>query len=505
MAEFKLGNGEGYGVEEKEDLRDNEEFTVLESDQRAETQHVPNQPKRVLIVAFDFPPRRTSGVYRPTALTKYLARFGWQPTVLTIGRSDVNWWTAPGQISPVDPEDQTLLNRVPSNIRVVRTRYWNVAGWEKKVAAGIQKAGALRSLSNETRRSRLHRVLHLLAYWLRSFLYFPDQWIGWLPFGVARAVQLHREKPFDLVYTTSPPRSAPLIGWWLKILLAVPWLVEFRDPWLPRFDKQSVRATGGRLRWKFEAWLHALILRHTDAVVTVAQGLAEELKILHRVPESKLWVVSNGFDEDDFHSVCTPAQNTLAPGYLHLSHFGTVYPQFSGSFFQALARLLRECPDWKQRLRVNIIGYPDEETLSYAGMEELQGVIQVHPLLRHAEALDLMRRSHFLLLFYAHPYTSRICVPGKLFEYLRVGRPILAVAFDGGAKDLVEEAKAGWVLPPDDPCAIQQVLKTVLSEQEGKTPASPEPPRPDVVGRFRYDRLAEKLAGVFNRIVDNER
>ena len=505
MARFKFGNTKGHGVEEKKRLRENEEFTVLKGGQKTKGQPVSGHAKRVLIVAFDFPPRRTSGVYRPTALVKYLPRYGWQPTVLTIGRSNVGWWTAPGQISPVDPEDQTLLDRVPSNVRVVRTRYWDVAGWEKKAAKGMQKAGALPSLSNKAHRSRLHDVLRFLASLLRSFLYFPDQWIGWLPFGVARAVQLHREQPFDLVYTTSPPRSAPLIGWWLKMLLAVPWSVEFRDPWLPHFDRQSVRATGGCLRWKFEAWLHALILRQTDGVVTVAQGLAEELKVFHRVPDGKLSVVPNGFDEDDFHSVSAPAQNTLAPGYLHLSHFGTVYPRFSGGFFQGLAGLLRECPDWRQRLRINIIGYPDEEVLSYARSEELQGVIQIHPILRHAKALDVMGRSHFLLLFYAHRYTSRVCVPGKLYEYLRVGRPILAVAFDGGVKELVEEAQAGWVLPPDDPRAIQQVLKTVLSEQRGEPVASPEPARPDVVAQFHYDRLAEKLAGVFNRILDNGR
>jgi hypothetical protein len=88
--------------------------------------------KRVLTVAYDFPPRRTSGVYRTTNLTKHLSRLGWQPVVLTLAQRES------------DVEDATLLAGFPQEIPIERTKDLNISGWEDRAAAGIRATGGLK-------------------------------------------------------------------------------------------------------------------------------------------------------------------------------------------------------------------------------------------------------------------------------------------------------------------------------------------------------------------------
>src|SRR5260370_26118131 len=134
--------------------------------------------KRVLLIAFDFPPRRTSGVYRPTGLTKYLVRLGWEPTVLTVR-------TRAG-----DVEDPTLLERVPAEVRVVRTGYLRLSRWEESTVKVARRGGALPAAADRDRWPRVGRLLRRLGNFVRSCVYFPDEAVGWGPFGLGGAIRL---------------------------------------------------------------------------------------------------------------------------------------------------------------------------------------------------------------------------------------------------------------------------------------------------------------------------
>jgi glycosyltransferase involved in cell wall biosynthesis len=455
--------------------------------------------KKVLLIAFDFPPRRTSGVYRPTALVRYLPLFGWQPTVLTIR-------------DPKALEDAGLLAKVPANVEVVRTPYLRINGWEDSLHGWVQSLGGLRRAAEVTassprtvapgaapngdHRSRLDAGVRMAAAAVRAGLYFPDESAGWIPIGVAAGLELAMRERFDAVYTTHPPRSAHVIGMALRALCGVPWVAEFRDPWVipdherPIFAEQVPAPRRNK-------WLHARILKHADGIVTVTTRHAEELRTVFHAPADKLAVVTNGFDEDDFNF--QPPSLPVAmfePELVHLAHFGTVYEKFSGRFFPALAELLGEKPQFRNSVRVHVVGFPDTDTRVYAE-GELKGVIQLHGFIPHAEALSAMRASHALLLFYGHDYTSRAQLPGKLYEYLRIGQPLFAVAYPGGVRDLITRAEAGWVLHPEDVSGIKQALLQLI--EAARAGAALPQPRAEVVSEYRYDRLAGKVASVLER------
>lgn len=442
----------------------------------------PSKSKRVLIVSFDFPPHRTAAVYRMTGFAGYLPQFGWQPTVLTT------------RVREGDQEPE-LLEKLPPQVSVVRTPYLRVGGWENFAASAARGLGGLSSAPTDSRQPRFDRHLRSLGELARSAMYFPDDTVGWVPSGLARALQLHREQPFDAVFTTSPPRAASVIGLLLKVLCGIPWVCEFMDPWYP---------PQGRIRRKAEDWLQGLLVRKANHVVVMVKQHAEELRRLFSVPAEKFTVVRNGFFEEDFASLECAREEVLAPGYVHLSLFGSIYPESTGNFFPALGELIRERPELKERLRVNISGYPSESVLRLAKEGELKEVIQIRGFIQdRKQVLQMMRASDCLLLFWSRPDFSRLAVPGKTYDYLRVGRPILAVTEEGGAKELIEEAEAGWVVPPRDTEAIKRALRALLCghRQNG----FPRPARPEFVAQFRWDRHAENLARVLHEAASDGR
>jgi len=431
----------------------------------------------VLLVTHDFPPYRSSGVYRLTGMTKYLPGTGWCPTVLAAR-------TSRGE------QDPGLLERVPADVRIVRTRSAELMAWENATARAMRDAGALRPTNNGHAEWQLDRWLRSTAGWLRSCFYFPDESIGWVPFATARAAGLSRGNRFDVVYTSGPPRSTAIVGLALRSLFGVPWVMEFRDPWYPASRPR---------RKRYEDRLQGLLLRRADAVVVATKGHAERLEATYRLPAGKVTVIPNGFDEDDFRGGQGTETGILAGGCRHLSHFGTVYAGHSGKFFPALAEFAAEHPELIGRLRLNVIGYPDQDVLRYAGDPQLQQVIQVRGFVPHAEALQMMRATDGLLLFLGDLRFCEQAISGKTYEYLRVGRPILAVAYEGGVKQLIEEGNAGWVVHPEDTGSIKNALKAFLTGPSANG-NPPRPARPEFVAQFRYDRLAGRLAGIFDKV-----
>ncbi|MCI0353855.1 MAG: glycosyltransferase family 4 protein [Acidobacteria bacterium] len=454
--------------------------------------------KKVLLIAFDFPPHRSSGVYRPAAFTKYLLRAGWQTTVLTVAG-------APGV------EDASLLRKIPPEVRIVRTSYWQLRQWESKAAGVIRtltshapgaSTAALETPRPEATRPTSHSLLRKLADSVQNSLYFPDESAGWIPFALERALELHFQERFDAVYTTHPPRAGHVVGMLLSAFCRLPWVAEFRDPWtippgtdpIPGLPVPSPARNRKLLR---------CMLQVADAVVPVTPGYAEELVSLWKAPFARVHVINNGFDDEDFPALGSnngrPAW--MRPDNVHLAHFGTIYPEFHGSFFPALLEAVRESRVVRSRLRVHLIGFPSPEVMAFGQREDLRDVLQFHNFLSHADALAAMRSSQCLLLFYGHPYTSQSSIPGKIYEYLRVGRPVLVLAYEGGLRQLVEQGNAGWVLPPDDIPGI----KRLLTELASQTLPLPPPPAPEFVSQFRYDHLAKKLAATLDKVSRRER
>jgi glycosyltransferase involved in cell wall biosynthesis len=445
------------------------------------------EEKRLLFVNFDFPPRRTSGVYRMRSLATYLRTSGWNPTVLTV-RGPVALWTAAELI-----HDERLLEGLPPDIEVVRTGYLDLQAWERihpkhgltRSAANSQASEPLAAAKPSLAARIVAPLARSVARTIRSILYFPDPSAGWIPYALFAAIKLQRTHRFKAVFTSSPPRSSLIVGMLFKFLHHVPWTAEFRDPWYE---------PSGAIRRRSEKWLLRRVLRYADRIVVVTDGHAAALREQFGVDAHHIEVIANGFDEDTFRDLSETAP-PVKP-FVSMLHVGTIYPGFSGRFFDALAELIGESPEIATKVHIDIIGVADSVTAEFSNSPLGQQLMTVHGYRPQTEALAAMFRTDYLLLFLADEAFARQAVSGKMYEYMRVGRPILALTYPGGVQKLIDQSGSGLVLRPDDVATMKDTLRRIIVER-----STPQPDWREFADQFRYDRLAVKLS----RVLDDSR
>lgn len=411
--------------------------------------------KRLLLVAYAFPPHAGSGVFRPLRLTRWLPERGWSVTVLSV--------SARARILK-DPE---LLADVPPGTRVERT-----ASFEPRTPLlALAKVG-LRGLASR------------LEPWFR----IPDDQRGWVPFAVRRARAILASDPHHAVITTSAPYSAHLVGSALRRRLGLPWIADFRDEWTsnPWLVASMPTAWHRRLQRRLEAE----VLRTADRVVCVSRPWLDNLRAATPdEPEAKFRVLENGFDPRHFDRPAPPH-----PDRFRVVYTGTFYgPRSPRPFFEAVRRLLADGRIPEADLEVLFVGH----TANAPALAEIPAactrILEHRP---HAEALRLLDAAAVLLLV-----IPREGGPGnhtgKLFNYLAAGRPILTLAPEPNvAADLVRESRSGIVVPPDDPSAIADALAAL--HREWKAGRS----RPDqdrgLVARYGADRQAGDWAALLD-------
>jgi len=385
--------------------------------------------KKVLILAYYFPPLGMGGTQRTAKFVKYLPQFGWQPVVVTV--KDVVYHA-------IDP---SLLDDVKSAI-VVRTGSLDP---QRLLAIFFPKPEAARSKKST---SPLWRVLNKLISWC----FIPDSKLLWLPFVVLKACQLIRRHQIDCILTTSPPHSVHLAGILLKKITGVPLVVDFRDGW----SGGNFQTEPARLHRWLNRVLEKCVLNSADAVIAVSQKLNEQLQQKPRRPARKFFTVTNGFDADDFPET-TYAEPLTKFTITYCGALTDIAPL--DGFFAGLSRFLKTRPEARTEVAVKLVGQNLLENFE-TRLRELQvfNLIEWTGYLPHRNALMHLRQSH-LLLYPVADWASEDFIPGKTFEYLAAGVPVLALGPRVEGVELLEKHGLVQLCAHNDPEAIARMLE----------------------------------------------
>ena len=431
--------------------------------------------RNVLFVAYYFPPRCGSGVQRSAKFAKYLPRCGYEPIVLTAALDDL----------PA-ARDDGLLRELP-NVTVYRARSHE---------ALVRKLGA----------AGLGPLISLLVR--------PDAESLWRRHAVKLARKIAARHKIDLVYTSAQPWSSALVGLELKQMLGVPWVLDFRDLWA-----ECTHATWPtRLHFWLDRWLERRVVREADAIVVVSPGMAQALAEAHPEHAHKLHVIHNGYDGDDIPESAPPLSSprlkvafagrlqswrqggpvrrlARALGYRNcVTDFSTHSPLY---LLRAVSGLLAKRPDLAGRLRVDLIGQVGRDNEKLVTEMGLDRVVELGGRLSHHEAVAALQAADVLFLPMMTEEDERRSynVSGKLFEYLALGKPILAAVPEGDAGDIVRRAGAGWVIAPYDVEGMTTLLAQLIER-------GPEMLRrlhrdEDYIRQFEREALARQLADLF--------
>lgn len=399
----------------------------------------------VVLLAHYFLPANTSGVQRALRFYRYLPEFGYDVHVVCAG--------AAGAAAGMEN-----VHHVP-----------DAAG--EPGAAGARRMAALQ----------------------RWFLPY-DEKLPWAAHAAAAVERILEREPVAALISTSPPVATHLAAWWLRRRHGIPWLADFRDPILGN--------PGRPKRWArpYDRWLERRIFDAAGAVVAVSDAFTERWKRSYPRAAHKVHTLWNGFDPAEQIA----AQPAPPRPHRELLHAGVLYWQrHPEQLLAALDRLAASGRLDPAALRLCFRGYVQnwERLAATAPVQRLlqRGMLELRPECSRQESLAEMAQADCLLLIdIVNDRGEGYTVPAKIFDYLRAGRPILALTTPGCPVDRIL-ARSGVpyaaLYPGDAPDAADEKVLRLLAE-----PPGPHPPSAWFFGQFDGRRQAGALAELLDGI-----
>jgi glycosyltransferase involved in cell wall biosynthesis len=326
-----------------------------------------------------------------------------------------------------------------------------------------------------------------------TLLAFPDEEIGWLVPAVARGRRLIRQHAIDVVLSSGPPFTCHVVARALASFNRVKWVADFRDPWS--------RAKWSRSRAKrAHRWLEQMTIQRADAVILNTPEMLEEFSAWYgpRIA-AKFHVVTNGYDAE----VLAPYAFQEPPGDppLVLTHAGTLYGARNPlPLLEALAACHRDGRIPPGALLLQIVGKVASQFDVSTAIRRLaldRSVVTIPPV-PHGECLELLAASHVLVVIQPD---AEMLVPAKLYEYIGLRRPILALADKGAVVRVVRDGDFGLVASPSSVDEIATALTDLYRRRDTLVQASIANPR---AARFDARYQSGIMADILSTLLPGE-
>ena len=380
--------------------------------------------KNILMIPFHYPPMSgSSGVQRSLFFSTHLSKYGWNPTVLS----------AHPRVHPRVSDE--AVHSIPDSIVVERVFALDVA---KHLPFG-------------------GRYPKLFA--------IPDRWSSWVIAAVFKGYKIIKSIKPQVIWSTYPIASAHLIAIILHKFSKISWVADFRDPMTEESYPEDP------LLFKVYRWIEKYAVMHATCVVVTTDGVKNMYLNRYSInDQERIKVIPNGYDEEKFKDVERKiANNNIIieniSETIRLVHSGVIYPEERNpiEMFTAIAELKKEGLISAETLQVELraTGF-DEYYKNIIDNLLIQDIVQLLPAINHEKCIKDMYMADALLLLQASNCNDQI--PAKVYEYLRVGKPIVALTdLDGDTGNLLKNAGVLALAKLDNK---NQIKDTILSLKE---------------------------------------
>lgn len=390
--------------------------------------------KKVLIVAYYWPPAGGPGVQRWLKFVTYLPNFGIEPIVYI----------------PENPSypliDHELVDEIPEDVEIIKHPIfepYNLAsvfgGKESvKISSGIIPPESKQTLKQK------------LVLWTRGNFFIPDARKFWIKPSIKVLSKVLKEKQINTVITTGPPHSLHLIGLGLKQKMNINWIADFRDPWTNIGYHKKLRLTNTSI--KKHEYLEKQVLQNADKLIVTSKSTKKEFagKV-----NTKIEVITNGFEYNKKEEGVLDAEFSI-------SHIGSLLSKRNPEIlWESLGELIKENELFRENFVLKLAGVVSKTITDTIKKYGFWNHVKLLGYISHKEALQLQQKSQVLLLIEVDSEETKMIIPGKLFEYLQSERPILGLGpKNADFKEIIEETNTGTFF---NYCEKENVKKEVLN------------------------------------------
>lgn len=435
--------------------------------------------KNVLVIAYYFPPSGGPGVQRVLKHVQYLKQFGWNPIVLTVSN---------GQFPA---RDESLLEHIPKDVLVVRTKIFEPYDLYRILTG--KKKGTSIDVNVIKKDDQKISWKEKLAEWIRATFFIPDARIGWRFSAISKGLELIKEHNIEAIYSSSPPYTCSIIARSLKKKTGLRWVAGFRDPWTGFISSPK--------RWflpsAIDKHMEFSTFNEADAVECAWEGIIKDaVEKYPSLDKSKFFHVPNGYDSADFPKEI----NTTPTSKFTITYTGSLYGRRNPkSLFEALEIIFNNGVISPIQCTFRFIGRFGAEVEEMFQSVSFPESLEIHGYMSHEESIRYLFKSDVLLLIVDESKESAEIVPGKVYEYLGVLKPILAIApHDGAIASLIRETDAGAIAHQTEVENIVSIIEEYFHCWQEKT-LHQKAGKKEVIERYERKESTKKLASLLQQ------
>ena len=373
--------------------------------------------KKILIITYYWPPAGGPGVQRWLKFTKYLPEFGYEPHVYI----------------PANPSypitDETLAKDINPKVKIVKNSIWEPYQIAEKLNPKNKsyKGGHFEKKESQSFMSKL-------SVFIRGNFFIPDARKFWIKPSIQFLKEYLDKEGIDTIVTSGPPHSMHLIGLGLKDLNPnLKWIADFRDPWTQISYHKELKLTPWAAK-KHEDLEYAVMTK-ANLVLATSYSDGDNFK---KIGTKNVEVITNGFEE-------VKQETEKDQEFFHITYSGGLEMLRNPfSLWKAIHQLTKSNSSFKNDLKLNFYGSLADDVKQTIIDEDLSSNLIVHGYVSHQDSLNAINKANVLLLTNFDNIASKGIIPGKLFEYMATGNPILAVGpTDADVERILSKTKAG--------------------------------------------------------------
>ncbi len=372
---------------------------------------------KILLITYYYKHKNAMASVRPIKLAKYFSKLGHEVTVLTSNQIDT--WTK-SYVTPQKDENITEIY-APQVRRWAFIQNYLLKRKQKGLAKITNRSQNQTKEHRATQKKSLKSKVKSYLSWLFYFTIAKQEDVCMFK-GLKKEFKKSANKQFDVVIATYPTNGAFKMGAWLKKKgFAKKLIADFRDPlYNPGFRDRKVES-------KFDKKCLNNIVKSADKLVCVSQGILDGIVDEYKKFTKPITVITNGFDLDDVKSSNTSVN--FDSEKVNFVYAGTLYhgKRCVDMLANVLQDLIESGKIKKDSFAFHYAGSDYDELVSQLSCYGLESSAVSHGFVSREESISLQKNASALLLLTWNESNYKGVIPGKLFEYMSVNVPIIAL------------------------------------------------------------------------------